>query len=133
MTFLYDQPCLDTRDLIMGHPCAPWWFLYGIADHPSRCYLPSVSGAYVVYKDHRPIYVGSSANIRRRFSTYRSSRRWSGLDVKVRYLPRNWLDLERRLIRRLNPPCNIVRNVPRRVRGRYWSDHDIVNPPARGD
>ncbi len=106
--------------------------------------LPNVGACYVVYSGKRAVYVGSSGNLRARFSGRLTNDGSRGVDLWLS-LPNLWLKFkttkrygdwrmdELRLIRRLHPQFNIQglrrTTAANFVRNRVWEE---ISKPGVG-
>lgn len=82
--------------------------------HCSLKHVPKCAGCYAIYQSGRLVYIGSTANLRSRLATHRTSGRLSFLFIngksyfKIKLARRygDWVMREMRLIARLSPPKN---------------------------
>lgn len=118
-----------TKDLLLGQPeClkGKTWLFGWRTVYPERTgNVVAGPGVYVVYVNGRVWYVGSTANLNRRFEKHEFLGRRSGtkpryssgdkvwIKYKECYRYGSWLMIELRLIKRLRPMFN-VRDNPNR-------------------
>jgi len=67
--------------------------------------LPMMCGVYVMYKNDQAVYIGVSKHIRRRFSKH-SVDQWDYVKIKPAITFGMATDLERKLIKKMQPELN---------------------------
>jgi excinuclease UvrABC nuclease subunit len=80
--------------------------------------LPMMCGVYVMYKDAKVVYVGVSKEIRKRFSKH-SVDQYEYVKVKPAISYGTATDLERKLIKRLQPELNSRHKTRSQLSGRH--------------